>query len=79
MAKSRGNNKCFPCSRRAGRDVFPYPQGDEQMIRYYGHYTNFSRGKRRKEGNYETIPCILEPEGDEKIFCFAPTVPYGRW
>ena len=34
---------------------------------YYGYYSNVSRGKRQKEGIDDTIPCILEPLGDEKI------------
>ena len=29
---------------------------------------NASRGKRRKEGSDEAIPCILESQGDEKTF-----------
>ncbi|HAM41455.1 MAG TPA: hypothetical protein DCP69_08995 [Candidatus Omnitrophica bacterium] len=40
----------------------------EQMMRYYVYYSNVSRGKRQKEGSDEAIPCILEPQGDEKIF-----------
>jgi hypothetical protein len=44
------------------------PNRGEQMVRYYGYYSNVSRGKRQKEGSDETIPCILEPQGDEKIF-----------
>src|SRR5450759_4818320 len=44
------------------------PNRGEQMVRYYGHYSNVSRGKRQKEGSDETIPCILEPQWNEKIF-----------
>ena len=38
------------------------------MVRYYGYYSNVLRGKRQKDSNDEAIPCILEPQGDEKIF-----------
>ena len=38
------------------------------MVRYYGYYSNVSRGKRQKEGSDDFIPCILEPQGDEKTF-----------
>jgi hypothetical protein len=38
------------------------------MVRHYGHYSNFSRGKRQKEGNDDFIPCLLEPQGDVKAF-----------
>jgi hypothetical protein len=38
------------------------------MVRYYGYYSNVSRGKRQKEGSDDFIPCILEPQGNEKAF-----------
>ncbi|MEK7374505.1 MAG: hypothetical protein AABZ85_05690, partial [Thermodesulfobacteriota bacterium] len=44
------------------------PNRGEQMVRYYGHYSNVSRGKRQKESSDDVILCILEPQGDEKIF-----------
>jgi hypothetical protein len=49
------------------------PNRGEQMVRYYGHYSNVSRGKRQKAGNDDAVPCILEPQGDDKTFRrFAP-------
>jgi len=44
------------------------PNRGEQMVRYYGWYSNVSRGKRQKDGSEEAIPCIPEPEGDAKVF-----------
>ena len=44
------------------------PNKGEQMVRYYGHYSNVSRGKRQKAGTDDALPCILEPQGDEKTF-----------
>jgi hypothetical protein len=44
------------------------PNRGEQMVRYYGYYSNVSRGKRQKEGSDDAIPCILEPQRDEKTF-----------
>ena len=38
------------------------------MVRYYGYYSNVSRGKRQKEGIGDAVPCILESQGDEKAF-----------
>ncbi|MBC8463475.1 MAG: transposase, partial [Deltaproteobacteria bacterium] len=38
------------------------PDKGEQMARYYGHYSNVARGKRKKAGTEDKIPCILEPE-----------------
>jgi len=44
------------------------PNKGEQMVRYYGHYSNVSRGKRKKEDRDELIPSILEPDGSSKEF-----------
>ena len=37
------------------------PNKGEQMVRYYGYYSNVSRGKRQKENQDGLIPYILEP------------------
>jgi len=37
------------------------PNKGEQMVRYYGYYSNVSRGKRKQANQFELIPCILEP------------------
>jgi hypothetical protein len=42
------------------------PNKGEQVVKYYGFYSNVSRGKRQKAGGDDAIPCILEPQGDEK-------------
>jgi hypothetical protein len=42
------------------------PNKGEQMVRYYGHYSNVSRGKRKKENQDEWIPCILESDESSK-------------
>jgi len=44
------------------------PNKGEQMVRYYGYYSNVSRSKRKKEDNDELIPSILEPDGSSKEF-----------
>ena len=38
------------------------PNKGEQMVRYYGYYSNVSRGKRQKENQDDLIHCILEPD-----------------
>jgi hypothetical protein len=40
----------------------------EQMVRYYGHYSNVSRGKRKQAGTDDVVPYILEPQGNSKAF-----------
>jgi len=36
------------------------PNKREQMVRYYGYYSNVARGKRKKADEEDKIPCILE-------------------
>ena len=40
----------------------------ENLARYYGYYSNGSRGKRQKEDLDDAIPCILDHQGNEKDF-----------
>ena len=61
-------NKIFPALEWLANLCSHIPNRGEQMVRYYGHYSNVSRGKRQKEGRDDAIPCILEPEGDAKVF-----------
>ena len=38
------------------------------MVRYYGYYSNLSRGKRKKAEIDEVLPSILKPDGSSKTF-----------
>jgi hypothetical protein len=42
------------------------PNKTEQMVRYYGYYSNVSPGKRGKLNLDEAVPSILEPEEGTK-------------
>ena len=44
------------------------PNKGEQMVRYYGYYSNVSRGKRQKENQDGHIPYILEQEGSKEEY-----------
>jgi len=44
------------------------PNKGEQMVRYYGYYSNVSRGKRKIQDKDEAIPSILEPDGSSREF-----------
>ena len=43
------------------------PDRGEQMVRYYGYYSNVSRGKR-KETKDDGVPCILEADKSSKEY-----------
>ena len=47
------------------------------MVRYYGYYSNVVRGKRQQEGIDDAIPCILEPQRNEKAFRKSCLCPLG--
>jgi len=38
------------------------PNRGEQMVRYYGYYSNVTRGKRKKGDEEDKIPYILGSE-----------------
>ena len=44
------------------------PNKGEQMVRYYGYYSNVSRGKRQKTGDDAAMAYILEPPLPDKTF-----------
>ena len=68
LTKDGRTSKSFPALEWLAAMSSHIPNRGEQMVRYYGYYSNVSRGKRQKEGRDDIIPCILEPQGDEKIF-----------
>ncbi len=51
------------------------PNKGEQMVRYYGYYSNVSGGKRKKENEDGLPPCILEPDGSSKARPGATHIP----
>ena len=60
--------KVFPAMEWLAAMCWHIPNRGEQMVRYYGYYSNVVRGKRQQEGIDDAIPCILEPQGNEKAF-----------
>jgi hypothetical protein len=42
------------------------PDQREQMVCYYGFYSNVSRGLRQKENEDDLIPCVLKPDENKK-------------
>src|SRR5664280_310601 len=60
--------KVFPAMEWLAAMCSHIPNRGEQMVRYYGYYSNVVRGKRQQEGIDDAIPGILEPQGNEKAF-----------
>ncbi|MDD5414834.1 MAG: transposase, partial [Smithellaceae bacterium] len=67
-SKDGRTSKCFPALEWLAAMCSHIPNRGEQMVRYYGWYSNVSRGKRLKDGRDDGVACILEPLGDEKAF-----------
>ncbi len=44
------------------------PNRGEQMVRYYGFYSNKSRGLRKKAGTDDAVPALIESEASSKEF-----------
>ena len=67
-AKDGKDQKTFPAMEWLAAMCSHIPNRGEQMVRYYGYYSNVARGKRKKETSDDVIPCILEPEENSKAF-----------
>jgi hypothetical protein len=44
------------------------PDKGEQMVRYYGYYSNVCRGRGQKEDQDGLIPYIIKPQEDSKEY-----------
>ncbi len=44
------------------------PEKGEQMVRYYGYYSNVCRGRRKKQNQDALIPDILERDEDSQAY-----------
>ncbi len=67
-SKDGKNQKTFPAMEWLAAMCSHIPNRGEQMVRYYGYYSNVARGKRKKEESDDLVPCIIEPQGNEKAF-----------
>ena len=48
------------------------------MVKYYGHYGNVSRGKRKKHDQDDLVPSILEPVEDPDFSGDGSSKEYRR-
>ena len=68
QSKDRKHEKIFDALEWLAAMCSHVPNKGEQMVHYYGYYSNVSRGKRKKQDQDEWIPCILEPDKDSKEY-----------
>jgi hypothetical protein len=64
-AKDGTDEKVFDALEWLAAMCSHIPDRGEQMVRYYGYYSNVSRGKRR-ETEDDGVPCILEADKSSK-------------
>ena len=67
-SKDRKQEKIFDALEWIAAMCSHVPNKGEQMVRYYGFYSNVSRGKRKKNEQDELIPSILEPDGSSREY-----------
>jgi len=61
-AKKGGETKTFDALEWLAAMCSHVPNRGEQMVRYYGYYSNVCRGNRQQENRDNEIPCIIEPD-----------------
>ena len=68
-SKDRKSRKTFNAMDWLARLVTHIPSRYEQTVRYYGHYSNKSRGMRKKAGrDADGIPAVIPNEMSSKEF-----------
>ncbi len=61
-AKDGKDRKVFDAPEWLAAMCSHVPNPGEQMVRYYGYYSNVTRGKRQKRAEEDAIPCIIESD-----------------
>jgi hypothetical protein len=61
-SKDKQQEKAFDALDWLAAMTSHIPDQREQMVRYYGFYSNVSRGIRQKENQDHLIPCVIDPE-----------------
>jgi len=68
QAKDGGSSKTFLALDWLAQLVSHIPGKGEQMVRYYGYYSNKSRGMREKAALDEQVPFLIDTDIDSKEF-----------
>ena len=61
-AKDGKDRKVFDAPEWLAAMCSHVPNPKEQMVRYYGWYSNVTRGKKQKRAEDDAIPCIIESD-----------------
>ena len=65
-SKDGKNEKTFDALEWQAAMCSHVPNNGEQMVRYYGYYSNISRGRHKQRNEDEWISYIMEAEGSSK-------------
>lgn len=68
QAKSDTSSKTFDAQDWLAQLTTHIPNRGEQMVRYYGFYSNKMRGMRRKAGEDNAVPALMEPVLTSRAF-----------
>jgi hypothetical protein len=68
QSKDGTSTKTFDALDWLAQLVTHIPNKGEQMVRYYGFYSNKSRGLRKKAGTDDAVPALIESEVSPKEF-----------
>ena len=68
QAKDGSSSRTFLALDWLAQLITHIPNKGEQTVRYYGYYSNKSRGMRKKAGTDEKVPALIESETSSKEF-----------
>ena len=87
-SKNDASSKTFDALYWLAQLTIHIPNRGEQMCRYYGYYSNKSRGMRNKSGADDAVPALMEPvltsrvmqkswarPDSEDLSCGSPIMP----
>ena len=67
-AKDGGTTKTFMATDWLAHLIIHLPNKGEQMVRYYGYYSNKVRGMRKKADSDMLVPALIDTEISKKAF-----------
>jgi protoporphyrinogen oxidase len=65
-SKDGKRRQTFEAINRPAQLVAHIPNRGEQLVGYYGYYSNRSRGDRKKKGTDDQAPALMDPEVSSK-------------